>query len=135
MTTNTQRPQRQPKIVLARETMTRIEALAEGALQRNPALADLLLEELNRAKVVSGDRLRADIVAIGRPVTYRDETSGQEHTVTLVFPEEADISQGKASLMTPVGVALIGLAVGATFRWTAGDGEARAVTVLSVGEP
>jgi regulator of nucleoside diphosphate kinase len=52
--------------------------------------------------------------------------------VTLVLPEQADISQGRASLMTPIGVALIGLSVGMTFRWITRDGEERSLTVLEV---
>ena len=77
-------------------------------------------------------KLGGDIVTLGRAVTFRDETSGKVQTVTLVLPEQADISQGRASLMTPIGVALIGLSVGMTFRWIARDGEERSLTVLEV---
>ncbi|WP_291731467.1 nucleoside diphosphate kinase regulator [Leisingera sp. F5] len=124
---------RQPKVVLARETLDKLEALAEGALNRTPELADRLLEEIERAKVVSISKLRGDVVAIGRSVTYRDESTGQSKTVTLTFPEEADISEGRISLMTPVGVALIGLSEGSSFRWNPRDGEERSLTVLNVG--
>ncbi|WP_323781458.1 nucleoside diphosphate kinase regulator [Leisingera sp.] len=130
--TATRAPRRQPKVVLARETLDRLEALAEGALTRTPELADRLLEEIERAKIVSTSKLRGDVVAIGRAVTYRDETTGQSNTVTPAFPEDADISEGRISLMTPVGVALIGLSEGASFRWTARDGEERSLTVLKV---
>lgn len=131
---NAPRPsRRQPKVVLARETLDKLEALAEGALNRTPELADRLLEEIERAKVVTTRKLRGDVVAIGRSVTYRDESTGQTKTVTLTFPEEADISEGRISLMTPVGVALIGLSEGASFRWKPLDGEERSLTVLNVG--
>lgn len=136
MTTQTTPPRpsrRRPKIVLERETLERLEALAEGALQRTPDLADELMEEINRAKIVAAGKLRPDVVTIGRPVTYRDELTGQVKTVTLAFPEDADISRGVISLMTPIGIALIGLTEGAVFRWETRDSKERTLTVLEVG--
>lgn len=135
MTTPTPRPasRRRPKIVLARDTFDRMDALAEGAQRRSPELADRLMDELSRAKVVANDKLRNDVVAIGRHVTYRDESTGQTKTVQLVFPEDADISLGQVSVITPIGVALIGLSEGASFRWETRDRTTRTLTVLGVG--
>jgi regulator of nucleoside diphosphate kinase len=72
------------------------------------------------------------VVAIGRAVTYRDETTGQEHTVTPVYPEDADIARGQISILTPIGVALIGLAEGASLHWETRAGKRRILTVLHV---
>jgi len=52
--------------------------------------------------------------------------------VRLVWPEHADISRGRVSVLTPVGVALLGLSAGDRFRWTTRAGEERALTVLEV---
>ena len=71
-------------------------------------------------------------MAIGRAVTYRDESTGQEKTVTPVYPEDADIARGRISILTPIGVALIGLAEGASLHWDTRDGERRVLTVLQV---
>lgn len=125
---------RQPKLALAAETLSRLEGLAEGALRRTPELAERLLGEIGRAKVVSTAKLRPDVVAIGRSVTYRDDLSGLEKTVRLVFPEDADITQGLVSVMTPIGVALIGLATGASMRWETTDGQTRQLTVVKVSD-
>ena len=51
--------------------------------------------------------------------------------MTLVFPDEADLASGKVSVMTPVGVALIGLSVGQSIEWRT-PGGARSLTVLKV---
>jgi regulator of nucleoside diphosphate kinase len=126
---------RAPRVTLAASQVERLEALADGATRRAPELAERLLDELNRARVVPDARLPRDVVALGRTVTYRDEESGRETTVTLVLPEEADIARHRASVLTPVGVALIGLAEGSSFSWTAGDGRARRLTVTRVTEP
>lgn len=123
---------RKPKIVISEATLWHIEALAEGALRRNPALADRLLDELARARIVPEHKLPKNVVSIGNKVTYRDEMSGAEKTVTLVYPEQADIAAGRVSVMTPIGVALLGLAEGAAFFWDALDGKRHGLTVLSV---
>lgn len=122
-----------PQITIARETIDHLEALVEGASARMPALADRLLDELSRARILPATRIPADVVGIGSRVTWRDETTGQEQTATLVWPEEADIDAGRASVLTPIGVALIGLKAGARFQWETRGGENRNLTVLAVG--
>ncbi|RKF14768.1 nucleoside diphosphate kinase regulator [Roseovarius spongiae] len=121
-----------PKIVINEDDLDHIEALAEGAMQRNPALADRLLVELGRARIVKADKMPGNVVSIGNRVTYRDERTGQEKTVTLVYPEKADISRQRVSVMTPIGVALLGLAEGAEFQWDTRDDQNRLLTVVRV---
>lgn len=123
---------RQPRIVIGADCLERLEALAESTLRRSPDLADRLLGELGRARIVPVAKLPSNVVTIGRAVTYRDETTGQERTVTPVFPEDADIGCGRISILTPIGVALIGLAEGASLHWDARDGKRRMLTVLRV---
>jgi len=123
---------RRPKVVIGADCVDRLETLAEGAIQRNPDLADRLLGEIGRARIVPAAKLPSNVVAIGRPVTYRDETTGQETSVTLVYPEDADIACGRISILTPIGVALIGLAEGASLHWDTRDGKRRVLTVLQV---
>src|SRR5690606_27200373 len=93
-----------------------------------------LLTELARARIVPAMDLPGDVAAIRSRVTYRDETTGREQSVVLVWPEEADIAAGRASVLTPIGVALIGLQAGARFTWDTRTGETRELTVLSVGD-
>jgi len=126
---------RTPKLVINADDLDHIEALAEGAMQRNPALADRLLDEISRARVVAPGKMPKDVVAIGSTVTYRDETTGLEKTVTLVFPENAEIAQQRISLMTPIGVALLGLSEGAAFYWDTRDNQRRTLTVIRVEQP
>ena len=123
---------RRPKVVISADCLGRLEALAEGAIQRNPDLADRLLEEIGRARMVAEAKVPQNVVAIGRAVTYRDETTGQDTTVIPVYPEEADIARGRISILTPIGVALIGLAEGASLHWDTRDGKRRVLTVLHV---
>jgi regulator of nucleoside diphosphate kinase len=71
---------------------------------------------------------------MGSTVEFRPD-GGQPRRVTLVFPGDADISEGKISILTPVGTALIGLAPGQSIAWTARDGRRHRLTVLKVEQP
>ncbi|ETA50145.1 nucleoside diphosphate kinase regulator [Ponticoccus alexandrii] len=123
---------RRPRVVIGADSLARLEALAEGAIQRNPDIADRLLGEISRARIVAEAKLPKNVVAIGRAVTYRDETTGRDKTVIPVYPEDADIARGQISILTPIGIALIGLAEGASLYWDTRDGERRVLTVLDV---
>jgi regulator of nucleoside diphosphate kinase len=52
--------------------------------------------------------------------------------VTLVLPGGADIAEGKVSVLTPIGAALIGLSTGQSIDWTARDGRTHRLTVEHV---
>tara|TARA_R110002049_G_scaffold19359_11_gene72796 strand:+ start:2455 stop:2889 length:435 start_codon:yes stop_codon:yes gene_type:complete len=129
------RSPRAPKIVINADDLARIEALAEGAMDRNPELADRLLDEIGRARIVKPARMPSNVVAIGSTVTYRDETTGVERTVTLTYPEDANITRQRVSLVTPIGVALLGLAEGAGFHWNTRTDQRRTLTVIRVEAP
>ncbi|TDE33063.1 nucleoside diphosphate kinase regulator [Antarcticimicrobium sediminis] len=126
------RRMRHPKIVINADDLTHIEALAEGAMQRNPALADRLLSELGRARIVKAQKMPTTAIGIGSTASYIDGTTGQERRVTLVYPEQADIARNRISLMTPIGVALLGLSEGDSFYWDTRDNQRRMLTVTRV---
>lgn len=124
---------RKPRVAIDGAHIDRLEELAQGAMSRNPALADQLLGELSRAHVSRPGKLSADVISIGNPVVYRDEATGKDHHITLVYPEDADIARDRVSILTPIGAGLIGLSVGARIRWEMRDGKTRDLTVLEVG--
>src|SRR5690606_29704845 len=99
----------------------RLYTLAESALDRQPETADELLAELDRAQVSKDGSVPADVVRMGSQVRFKPDT-GEEKTVTLVFPGDADISAGKVSVLTPIGTALLGLTQGQSMTWTSRDG-------------
>jgi len=46
-----------------------------------------------------------------------DLDTGEEEIYTLVFPENADLKQGKISVFAPIGTAMLGYEVGDIFEW------------------
>ncbi len=123
---------RRPAVIISDATLAHLEALVDGTMHRNPALAERLLEEIGRARIVPAHKLPANVVSIGSRVRYRNEATGQDQTVTLVFPEDADITRGRISVMTPIGTALLGLAEGASFQWDTRDHQRKTLSVLRV---
>jgi regulator of nucleoside diphosphate kinase len=124
-----------PTIILSAEDYERLSALARAARRRMPALADELADELGRAQVLAQGEHPQHIVCMNSQVEFRDDTTGKVQLVTLVYPEEADISRRRISVLTPVGTALIGLRSGQAISWETPNGELRQLTVLSVQKP
>ena len=126
---------RLPRIHLDKTLVGRLEALASAMMRRSPDIGERLMDEIARAKLVAPDKLRTDVVTIGSEVTYRDLTTDRLQTVIVVYPEDADIDQHRISVLTPIGVALLGLTAGATISWATRDDEMRQLEVLTVQPP
>lgn len=129
--TNNSAKRRLPPISISRSDHEALTRLAESIADRNAAVSEALLAELDRAKIVSDARIGEDVVRMGSVLRYTTDT-GEDRTVTLVFPAEADIAQGRISVLTPIGAALIGLSRGQSIDWTARDGRIHRLTVESV---
>jgi regulator of nucleoside diphosphate kinase len=124
-----------PRIVLTATDHERLSRLVLAASNTMPDLASSLADELDRAHILPKGRHPADVVCMGCEVEFRNDTTGRVQTVTLVYPDEADIAQGKVSVLTPIGAALVGLAVGKSITWETRTGDERRLTVLQVREP
>jgi regulator of nucleoside diphosphate kinase len=87
-------------------------ALMLGERRRHPALeaaaGDALADLLVEARLVPHEALPADRIAMNSKVTYREEPDGESRSVVLVHPIEADASVGRISVLSPVGLALLG---------------------------
>jgi regulator of nucleoside diphosphate kinase len=55
-------------------------------------------------------------------VQVLDVKSGESETYTLVYPDEADIDEGKLSILAPLGTALLGTRIGQTIKFEAPAG-------------
>ena len=121
-----------PPITLSADDYERLSALAHIARNKMPDLAADFAEELGRAQVLAKGKHPKHIVRMNSEVEFRDNTTGKVRKVVLVYPEEADISRNKISVLTPVGTALIGLQAGQSITWETPSGEVRQLTVLTV---
>jgi regulator of nucleoside diphosphate kinase len=123
-----------PRIILSADDYERLSALVHAASKRMPDRAADLAEEIGRAHVLAKGRHPERVVCMNSEVEFRDDTTARVQTLRLVYPEVADIAEGKISVLTPVGTALIGLPEGQSIRWEGPRGEPRQLTVLAVRE-
>jgi regulator of nucleoside diphosphate kinase len=122
-----------PEIQLTRRDFGRLDHLtAMQASSESLRVVDFLVRELSRAQVVDADQIGADVVTMYSEVLCRDEESGRERTVTLVFPREHAVHDAALSILTPLGVALIGLKEGQSISFETADGRSRRVKVIRV---
>ena len=128
--TKTSKRRAKPRIAITSSDANRLTVLASTMTARMPDIADDLMIEIERARIVKNADNVDGVVGMGSTVMY--ETGGDTKSVTLVWPGEADIAEGKISVMTPVGVALIGLSAGQAISWEARDGRSHTLTVKEV---
>jgi regulator of nucleoside diphosphate kinase len=124
---------RLPAIAISARDVDRLRLLAEAAMEKYPATAEFLAREIDRAEIIPADRSAGNVVTMQSEVTFVDDISGQQRTVTLVYPEDADVDAGKISILTPIGAALIGLSAGQSIEFQTPSGGWRSLTVSVVG--
>jgi regulator of nucleoside diphosphate kinase len=125
-------PQTSPPLVVTRLDCARLEALLDA---HPSADARGLLAELERAQVVEPGDVPGDVIAMNSTARFRDEESGEEREITLVYPQDAGNAANAVSILAPVGSALLGLRVGHAIDWPMPGGRRARLHVLSVSHP
>lgn len=121
--------QTKPEIYVNPDDHEELISLALKALGRAPG-ASLLLQEMERARVVT--EAPPNVLAMNGAVDFEYD-GGHYRDFHLVYPNSADFANGRISVLTPVGAALIGLAEGQTMWWPGDQRAVHRLTVLKVG--
>lgn len=116
------------RVALARALL---ESMASGEKHAESAL-ELLATALRSAIVVPPDRVPPDVVTMRSRLVLKDVESGARREVVLVYPEEERTHDGHVSVLSPVGVALLGLSEGALVGWPLPSGRTAILRVESV---
>lgn len=87
---------------------------------------------LDQATLVDSRGIPPDVVTMRSRFLLRDLHDGSVRTVTLCYPADADPTQGRLSVMSPLGMALIGLPAGAHASWRCPHGEIRDAVVEEI---
>lgn len=124
-----------PPIHLIDSEADAIGSLALQVEDRLPVVSAMLLTEIERAELHDRESLPEGVVSLGSEVDFFDEGSGQQRTVTLVLPGDADIAEGRVSILTPMGAGLFGLSTGQSIDWPDLEGRERRVRILAVRRP
>jgi len=121
-----------PPITLSSLDAVRLERMLDSLSSKQFPDKDDLQAELDRANIVEPQEIPPDVVTMNSTVTFRVESSDKEFSLTLVYPNEADDSTRKISILAPVGSALLGLREGDEISWPKPGGGLLLVRILKV---
>lgn len=80
---------------------------------------------LDGADLLPSPQLPADVVSMNSEVELLDPQRGQARRLTLCYPGDAHPEQGRISVLSPVGLSLLGRPVGAEIAWAGPGGGGR----------
>lgn len=121
-----------PTIIINELDAERIDRLLEKAEFASLPVADALNEELDRAQMCIPESMPHDVVTMNSQVKFRNLTTGEELTRTLVYPAQMTDSSEQLSVLAPVGAALLGLRTGDTIHWELPGGTSTHLEVLAL---
>lgn len=78
--------------------------------------------ELKHAKQVLRNDLPADVVTVDTNVKVKELESGEEFSYKLVAPAKARRKNNTLSILSPIGVAILGYTQGAVVQWEMPEG-------------
>ena len=121
-------PRKTTSIYVTEPDYQRLSGLIQITRERNGVDREYLnkLEaELDRAEIVDPQHVPADVITMRSKVRLKDLVSGESNTYSLVFPTEANFSEGKISVLAPIGTAILGYKRGDTIEWPVPSGVRR----------
>ena len=121
-----------PTIIINELDAERIDRLLEKAEFASLPAADALNEELDRAQTCTPETMPHNVVTMNSQVKFRNLTTGEELTRTLVYPAQMTDSSAQLSVLAPVGAALLGLRTGDTIHWELPGGASTHLEVLEL---
>lgn len=96
------------------------QAREEGRVSAKSLVA--LEHEIDQAMVFPSDQIPPYVVTMHTTVRVKDLKTRTSMEFTLVYPDEADVPSGKCSVLSEIGMAILGFAVGDTVEWDFPDG-------------
>jgi regulator of nucleoside diphosphate kinase len=109
---------------------SRLEVLI--GIEDGPVVVDLE-HELERAIIVPPQVVSPDVVTMNSRVAL--QLDGEETEISLVYPEDADESAGRVSVLSDVGAAILGYQEGDELDWIIDDRTRRIVIERVIYQP
>lgn len=122
-------------ICLTELDAVRLESMLEQVRRRAPeerSSIEALEDRVDAARVVHQTCIEPQVVTMNSTVVLTDRTTGEGVELTLAYPAEADAEQGRVSVLSPVGRALIGSRVGEVLRVAVPGQRDRAFEVTAI---
>jgi len=102
----------QATIYVTKTDRERLDNLIELARERddraNLPYVGKLEDELEYAEVVASNDIPPDVVTMRSKIKLKDLDTNEELIYSIVFPTEANLDEGKISILAPLATALLG---------------------------
>jgi len=121
-----------PAITISSLDLDRIDFILDTLSSNDVLDTDALANELSRATIVEPPDMPPRTVTMNSTVRFRIKGLDGELRRTLVYPKDASQDDGRLSILTPVGSALLGLSEGDAIQWAHPNGKDIVVMVLEV---
>jgi regulator of nucleoside diphosphate kinase len=92
---------------------------------------NVLEGELGRATIVAPSELPGDVIAISSRVSFQDLDTQERERYQIVLPADADVTCRRISVLSHLGIALLGFRRGDTVEWQLPHGRRR-LAILEV---
>src|SRR5689334_16694773 len=83
---------------------------------------DKLIQELRNARQILNKDIPVDVVTVNTKVRVKELETGEESTYVLVPPAKAKNKNKTISILSPIGVAMVGYNEGAELSWEMPEG-------------
>lgn len=115
---------KKPNIIITEadhSKLTRMIALGNFSPRERGEL-HALAAELARARIIADDEMPPDVITMNSTAELLDLDTGERMDFTVVFPADADIDEGKISVLAPVGAGMLGYSLGDEFEQPSPNG-------------
>lgn len=119
---------RKRKIFITKFDKNRLETILDdmgSSSLRDRQDLEMLRAELLQANIVESKKIPPTVITMNSKVQFRDLDNDEKTIVSLVFPIEANYNDGRLSVTSPIGTAMLGYAEGDTIEWTVPAGKRR----------
>lgn len=124
--------EKKPGIILSSLDYDRLESLLDSLPDQAFPGKRGLQAELDRAEVVEPREVPPGVVTMNSTVRFALEDTGEEFSLTLVYPRDAQGKSDRISVLAPVGSALLGLSTGEHIEWPGPGGKSIRVRIVEV---
>ena len=121
-----------PTNLYGERTLTALDHARLSRLLPGDPLSSPLSDLLEVADVVPVRDQPADLVTLYAQVELVDRYTRRRQLLTVCCPDDAEPSAGFISVLSPVGLGLLGLQAGAVARWPTPSGEEGSADIVAV---
>jgi regulator of nucleoside diphosphate kinase len=96
---------------------------------------DYFKTQLSRAEAVPADQVPDDVITMNSRFVLSDRPGDEGRAWVLVYPEHEAPHQGKISVLSPMGIVLLGARVGDEVSWQSSSGSETATVQRLLYQP